>query len=404
MTLGIGRALERAVPLHDGARQRALLRAGPARPCAATSAQGGFLHVDDNYGMDASIRRELARLFPDRTLVEVPLDHPIYHLVYRLPAGHSQDPRARRQAGAGVRHLHRRPPGGLLLLSDRPRRRLGRSRRCTRIPPEKREAALRMGVNLFAYAVGFGGSDPHRARPGCRWPGRCALRRNAAWIVPGAWCRAAAARRGSVAGAARRDPHAWRGCRRLDARGDAARRLAAWLARRRVRGSRRRARWPSGWSDSGAWRLGCAALRCSSRAQQGTSDELRRGGRRALGAGGRRRVRRGARHRSTSGIGRASCCVGGGVLLGSGWWHSVLLGPVARGPALLWHPVRAAWRAVVAPVPARGVGRQVDRGASRHVPVTDLWTARGDALAAGAGRGMARHTAHAGRRTAWRRT
>ena len=39
--------------------------------------QGGFLHASDNYGMDASIRRELARLFPDHPLVEVPLEHPI---------------------------------------------------------------------------------------------------------------------------------------------------------------------------------------------------------------------------------------------------------------------------------------------------------------------------------------
>ena len=44
--------------------------------------QGGFLHADDNYGMDASIRRELGRIFPGQPLVEVPLDHPIYHLVY----------------------------------------------------------------------------------------------------------------------------------------------------------------------------------------------------------------------------------------------------------------------------------------------------------------------------------
>ena len=49
--------------------------------------QGGFLHADDNYGMDASIRRELSRLFPDHPLVEVPLDHPIYHLIYDFPKG-----------------------------------------------------------------------------------------------------------------------------------------------------------------------------------------------------------------------------------------------------------------------------------------------------------------------------
>src|SRR5512134_3201806 len=49
--------------------------------------QGGFLHADDNYGMDESFRREIARLFPDRPFVEVPLDHPVYRLVYPFPKG-----------------------------------------------------------------------------------------------------------------------------------------------------------------------------------------------------------------------------------------------------------------------------------------------------------------------------
>src|SRR3989441_5277871 len=49
--------------------------------------QGGFLHADDNYGMDKSFRREIARVFPDHPLVEVPLAHPVYHLVYDFPRG-----------------------------------------------------------------------------------------------------------------------------------------------------------------------------------------------------------------------------------------------------------------------------------------------------------------------------
>src|SRR5258705_3974955 len=49
--------------------------------------QGGFLHAADNYGMDRSFRREIARVFPDHPLVEVPLSHPIYRLVFDLPRG-----------------------------------------------------------------------------------------------------------------------------------------------------------------------------------------------------------------------------------------------------------------------------------------------------------------------------
>jgi hypothetical protein len=118
--------------------------------------QGGFLHADDNYGMDQSIRRELARLFPDHPLVEVPLDHPIYHLVYDLPKGipkiHVHD--GKPAQGFGI-FLDGRLAVYYSYQSD-----LGDGWEDPEVhhdPPEKREAALRMGVNLFAYVVGFGG-------------------------------------------------------------------------------------------------------------------------------------------------------------------------------------------------------------------------------------------------------
>ncbi|HXG43181.1 MAG TPA: DUF4159 domain-containing protein [Gemmatimonadales bacterium] len=117
---------------------------------------GGFLHADDNYGMDESIRRELARLFPDRPLVEVPLDHPIYHLVYDFPRGipkiHEHD--GKPAQGFGI-FLDGRLAVYYSYQSD-----LGDGWEDPEVhkdPPEKREAALRMGVNLFAYAVAFGG-------------------------------------------------------------------------------------------------------------------------------------------------------------------------------------------------------------------------------------------------------
>ena len=118
--------------------------------------QGGFLHADDNYGMDASIRRELGRLFPDHPLVEVPLDHPIYHLVYDFPKGipkihvHEGKP----AQGFGI-FLDSRLVVYYSYQSD-----LGDGWEDPEVhhdPPEKRESALRMGVNLFAYAVGYGG-------------------------------------------------------------------------------------------------------------------------------------------------------------------------------------------------------------------------------------------------------
>ncbi|MDQ3696925.1 MAG: DUF4159 domain-containing protein, partial [Gemmatimonadota bacterium] len=50
-------------------------------------ARGGFLHVSDNYGLDSAFRREIKRVFPDRPLLDVPLSHPVYNIVYDLPRG-----------------------------------------------------------------------------------------------------------------------------------------------------------------------------------------------------------------------------------------------------------------------------------------------------------------------------
>jgi hypothetical protein len=115
-------------------------------------ARGGFLHVSDNYGLDSSFRREIARVFPDRPLVDVPLAHPIYHVVYEFPRG---VPKIHEHDG--------KPAQGLgIFLGDRLavfydyQTDLGDGWEDPDVhkdPPALREAALRMGVNLFVYAV-----------------------------------------------------------------------------------------------------------------------------------------------------------------------------------------------------------------------------------------------------------
>lgn len=114
--------------------------------------QGGFLHVDDNYGLDESFRREIRRVFPDRPLVEVPRSHPIYHLVYDLPDGppkvHEHD--GKPAQGLGI-FVGKRLAVYYTFSAD-----LGNGWEDAGTypdPPELHEAALRMGVNLVAYAI-----------------------------------------------------------------------------------------------------------------------------------------------------------------------------------------------------------------------------------------------------------
>lgn len=118
--------------------------------------QGGFLHADDNYGLDAAFRREIARVFPDRELVDVPLDHPIYRIVYPFPQGvpkvHEHDGKPPRGYGIfignrlAVYYTHEADLGnGWEDVGTYPED-----------PPELHEQALRMGVNLYVYAVTSG--------------------------------------------------------------------------------------------------------------------------------------------------------------------------------------------------------------------------------------------------------
>lgn len=59
---------------------------------------GGFLHIDDNYGLDKYIRPQMKRVFPELDFVELPFDHPIYHQKYNfnsgLPKIHEHDNKA----------------------------------------------------------------------------------------------------------------------------------------------------------------------------------------------------------------------------------------------------------------------------------------------------------------------
>lgn len=111
---------------------------------------GGFLHVDDNYGIKPYLERELKKVFPDKELIELPSNHPIFSSVYEFPDGlpkiHEHD--GKRPQAFGLFDENR-----LVLLftyeSD-----LGDGWEDPEVhndPADVREKALKMGANIVKY-------------------------------------------------------------------------------------------------------------------------------------------------------------------------------------------------------------------------------------------------------------
>ncbi|HWZ22154.1 MAG TPA: DUF4159 domain-containing protein [Cytophagaceae bacterium] len=111
---------------------------------------GGFLHIDDNYGMDKFIRLELKKVFPELELVELPFSHPIYHQKFNFPNGlpkvHEHD--GKPPKGYGLLYE------GRLLVYYTYECDLGNGWEDQIIyndPEEIRQKALQMGANIISY-------------------------------------------------------------------------------------------------------------------------------------------------------------------------------------------------------------------------------------------------------------
>lgn len=112
---------------------------------------GGFLHIDDNYGMEPFITNELKKVFPNDELIELPANHPIFNSAFEfkngLPKIHEHD--GKRPQAFGIFYENR-----LVLLftyeSD-----LGDGWEDPEVhndPEDVREKALKMGANIVKYA------------------------------------------------------------------------------------------------------------------------------------------------------------------------------------------------------------------------------------------------------------
>ncbi|MGB1041118.1 MAG: DUF4159 domain-containing protein, partial [Flavobacteriales bacterium] len=113
---------------------------------------GGFLHIDDNYGMDKFVRNEIKKVFPDQELVELPFTHPIYNQTYKFPKGlpkiHEHDNKAA-QGFAIIKD-------GRVLIFYSYETDLGdgwEDQDVHNDSPELREKALQMGSNIVQFAL-----------------------------------------------------------------------------------------------------------------------------------------------------------------------------------------------------------------------------------------------------------
>jgi hypothetical protein len=113
---------------------------------------GGFLYIDDDYGLDTTIRPQLKRIFPEQNLVELPFSYGLYHCHFDFPNGM---PKTHEHDG--------KPPQGFGLFSN------GRlsvfytyqanpsdgwdDPEVHSDPDEKREEAFRIGTNIIVWAL-----------------------------------------------------------------------------------------------------------------------------------------------------------------------------------------------------------------------------------------------------------
>ncbi len=111
---------------------------------------GGFLHIDDNYGLDQYIRKKIKKVFPKNDLVEIPANHAIFQKPYSFPAGipkiHEHD--GKRPQAFGIFIENR------LVLLYTYETDLGDGWEDPEVnndPAEVRQKALKMGANIMHY-------------------------------------------------------------------------------------------------------------------------------------------------------------------------------------------------------------------------------------------------------------
>lgn len=136
--------------LHTTGHGRMFFTDAEAKNLRLYLESGGFLHIDDNYGLDPYVRPEMKKVFPELTFVELPFSHPVYHQKYNFPNGlpkiHEHD--GKQPKGYGLIYK------GRLVCFYSYDCDLGDGWEDPEVhkdSPEKRQQALQMGANLIQY-------------------------------------------------------------------------------------------------------------------------------------------------------------------------------------------------------------------------------------------------------------
>lgn len=118
---------------------------------------GGFLHIDDNYGLDPYVRPALKKIFPELSLVELPFSHPIYHQKYNFPKGLPKVHEHDKTPAKGFGLIYK----GRVVCFYSVECDLGDGWEDAEVhndPAIKRQEALQMGANIIQYVFSGAGN------------------------------------------------------------------------------------------------------------------------------------------------------------------------------------------------------------------------------------------------------
>lgn len=137
--------------LHMTGHGNVVFSDGDAQNLRTYLESGGFLHIDDNYGMDPFVRVAMKKVFPELDFVELPFSHPIYNQAFKFPNGlpkiHEHDNKPPKGFGLVYK--------GKLICFYSFECDLGDGWEDPEVhndPIEKHQQALKMGANLIQFA------------------------------------------------------------------------------------------------------------------------------------------------------------------------------------------------------------------------------------------------------------